>query len=380
MFREVTEKGFDLPLASVTKDGGVEFRADLDISVWNPLEDTSLYKRVMPGDFVIGLRSFQSGIGYSALEGLVSPAYTVMRPRRELESGYYRHMFKSSWFISRLENVAQGIRQGRTISAEDFYDLPLPVPDRAIQRAIADYLDAETARIDALIEKKRRMVELLDERRLAAVDWAFSADELRPCRLKHLLAQAPCYGVLVPQFVDKGIPFIRVNDLPAIDAGEMPEKMIEPSQSQEYRRTIVNEDDVLVSVVGSVDKVAVVSAANKSCNVARAVARLVPADGVPSRLLALWLQTNQYHDQALLATGGDTAQPTLNMSDLAQFDCYFPNEVEAEQLLAEIEAFLEPIQQAKRKLNAQLALLSEHRRALITAAVTGELAIPGVAA
>lgn len=80
LFREVNERGCDLPLASVTRDGGVEFRSDLNISVWNPGDDISSYKRVLPGDFVIGLRSFQSGIGASTIEGLVSPAYTVLRP------------------------------------------------------------------------------------------------------------------------------------------------------------------------------------------------------------------------------------------------------------------------------------------------------------
>ena len=69
LFREVNERGFDLPLASVTRDGGVEFRSDLDFAVWNPDDDTSHYKRVRPQDFVIGLRSFQSGIGFSTLEG-----------------------------------------------------------------------------------------------------------------------------------------------------------------------------------------------------------------------------------------------------------------------------------------------------------------------
>src|SRR3989442_348325 len=82
LFREGNEHGCDLPLASVTRDGGVEFRSDLNISVWNPADDVSSYKRVLPGDFVIGLRSFQSGIGYSTIAALVSPAYSVLRPQR----------------------------------------------------------------------------------------------------------------------------------------------------------------------------------------------------------------------------------------------------------------------------------------------------------
>jgi type I restriction enzyme S subunit len=184
LFREVNDRGFDLPLASVTRDGGVEFRSDLDISVWNPGDDVSHYKRVRPGDFVIGLRSFQSGIGSSQIEGLVSPAYTVLRPTSTLvEFGFFKHLFKSDTFVSRLENVAQGIRQGRTIATEDFYDIYVAVPPRSKQRAIADYLDAETTRIDALITKKRRMNELVQEQvhaeRLRSVDAAADTGSAR---------------------------------------------------------------------------------------------------------------------------------------------------------------------------------------------------------
>jgi hypothetical protein len=63
-----------------------------------------------------------------------------------------------------LENVAQGIRQGRTIGTEDFYDLLLPLPSPVEQRAIAEFLDRETARIDALINKKRRLRTVMAER------------------------------------------------------------------------------------------------------------------------------------------------------------------------------------------------------------------------
>ena len=171
LFREVKERGYDLPLASVTRHGGVEFRSDLDIEVWNPSGNTSQYKRAKPGDFVIGLRSFQSGIGYSTLEGLVSPAYTVLRPVSPQVCGtFFKHLFKSDIYISRLENVAQGIRQGRTISTEDFYSIPIAVPTVAEQRAIADYLDIETGRIDALISKKHRMIKVLQERGRALRD------------------------------------------------------------------------------------------------------------------------------------------------------------------------------------------------------------------
>ena len=63
----------------------------------------------------------------------------------------------------RLNATATGAIQ-QYLSRDDFRQLRLPIPPIGMQRAIADFLDGETARIDALIEKKRRMVELLRER------------------------------------------------------------------------------------------------------------------------------------------------------------------------------------------------------------------------
>jgi type I restriction enzyme S subunit len=185
---------------------------------------------------------------------------------------------------------------------------------------------------------------------------------------------------LVPRFCESGVPFIRVNDLAGIAAGDIPRLTIEPEQSAEYRRTVVAAGDVLVSVVGSLDKVAVVPAHLAGANIARAVCRLVPRSGIDSQLLALWMQTREYLDQAFRETVGDTAQATLNMSDLARFDVHFPAPDLAEQFAARLASRLQPIERTSRSLSRQISLLHERRLALITAAVTGQIEIPGVAA
>ena len=56
------------------------------------------------------------------------------------------------------------------LSRDDFRQLRIPIPPVDEQRAIADYLDAETARIDALVAKKQRLVHLLEERQRIEVE------------------------------------------------------------------------------------------------------------------------------------------------------------------------------------------------------------------
>lgn len=369
LFVEVNERNFDLPLASVTKDGGVEFRADLNISVWNPGDDTSGYKRVKPGDFVIGLRSFQSGIGASELEGLVSPAYTVLRPTSDLvDQGYFRYLFKSDRYVSRLENVAQGIRQGRTISTEDFYNIEVLVPPLGEQRAIADYLDTETARIDALITKKRRLITLLEER------WVVHRQKVLLGTLDPVsgIGSAPSgswdvlnLGVLIELQRGHDLPADqrRPGSVPIISSGG-------PSGFHEI--AAVPGPGVVTGRYGTIGEVFYVVVDYWPLNTTLFVKDFREND-------PRWV----YHLLAAIPLDAEkdkSAVTGINRNVVGQLRVPRPSAAEQRRL----SELLDEANQAKSKLVArvqcQLDLLAEHRQALITAAVTGELRVPGVAA
>lgn len=191
-------------------------------------------------------------------------------------------------------------------------------------------------------------------------------------RCKDLLAQFPQYGVLVPQLVDEGVPFIRIKDLADLQQASSSSLAAVPlSQSAEYRRTVVRAGDVLVGVVGSTDKAAIVPERLAGANIARAVARLMPATGVPGLALFGWLGTTEYRRQAAAVTDADTAQPTLNMGDLRNFDVPLPA-ASLETLahgVQEVQAWRHDAGTTTVRLRR---LLEERKRALITACVTGE--------
>jgi type I restriction enzyme S subunit len=303
-----------------------------------------------------------------------------LRPSDDADPRYLWYLLNSHFGASQMAILGTTTTGLRNLNGEILGAIQCPGPPLSDQRTIADYIDSETARIDALIAKKQRMIELLDERRAVCLAEAFNGPATALTRLKYLLNQSPCYGVLVPQFADDGVPFVRVNDLLTVGRGGVPQMSIEPDQSREYSRTAVAAGDVLVSVVGSIDKVAVVPPALAGANVARAVCRLVPRSGVPSDLLALLLRSSDYLRQARLATGSDTAQPTLNMGDLANFVVHFPSATDSESFSRELRQVLQPHDNVRALIDRHIALLHEGRQGLITAAVTGELGVPGVAA
>ncbi len=376
LFREVNERGHELPLASVTKDGGVEFRSDLQISVWNPGEDTSLYKRVKPGDFVIGLRSFQSGIGHSSIEGLVSPAYTVLRTTApKIHHPYVRHLFKSDVFISRLENVAQGIRQGRTISTFDFHELPLPMPPFLVQRAIAGFLDAETARIDALIAKKQRLQVLLAGRWKAKVERITSNGvPVRVRRVTSLITSGP--RGWAERAGDVGEPFVRSANLQPSSLDLRTDNLAGVrADGSEAQRCRTYAGDTVMGITGANTGWVGFVTASHAGYVSQHVAILRPA-GIEPRWLAYSLFAQRAQEQLLAGQYGGTKQQ-LGLDDLAELTLHLPSRPEQRRLCAELDHGALRTAALGASLHRQIALLQERRQALITAAVTGELDIGG---
>ena len=128
---------------SATQDRGMIRRDENSINIFHDKKNEAGYKRVLPGQFVIHLRSFQGGFAHSAIEGITSPAYTVFgfsEPEKH-DSEYWKYVFTSKSFIRRLETVTYGIRDGRSISYEEFLTLSFVYPSKAEQTAIARYLD-----------------------------------------------------------------------------------------------------------------------------------------------------------------------------------------------------------------------------------------------
>lgn len=143
--------------------------------------ETETMKHVEEGDFISHLRSFQGGLEYSSLRGKVSGAYTVLRPSRELDTGYFKHLFKSSMYVQALQTTTDQLRDGQSIKYAEFGLIPLPFPPLEEQRQIADYLDRELAEIDELNRKLEFFTHTAVER-LARTLFSLLTDETNASR------------------------------------------------------------------------------------------------------------------------------------------------------------------------------------------------------
>ena len=143
LFISTADKGHpELPVLSATQDRGMIKRDENNINIFHDKKNEEGYKRVLPGQFVIHLRSFQGGFAHSAIEGITSPAYTVFgfKEPQNHNDIFWKYIFTSKEFIRRLETVTYGIRDGRSISYEEVLILDFLFPEEKEQTQIAGYL------------------------------------------------------------------------------------------------------------------------------------------------------------------------------------------------------------------------------------------------
>jgi type I restriction enzyme S subunit len=95
-----------------------------------------------------------------------------LQPLKRVAPTFYKHLFKSEPFIAALQSTTDSLRDGKSITFEQFGAIPIILPDEDEQTQIAKFLDHETAKIDRLIEKQQELIALLKEKRQAVISHA----------------------------------------------------------------------------------------------------------------------------------------------------------------------------------------------------------------
>jgi type I restriction enzyme S subunit len=256
-----------------------------------------------------------------------------------------------------------------------------------MQRAIADYLDAETARIDALIAKKQRMVELLDERAVAFIEdaaldagweavalgrlvWRIEQGWSPQCEAR--LPDGDEWGVLKVGCVNRGE--FRADEVKAVPADLAPRP--------EY---LVRDGDLLMSrantrdLVGSAGVVCGIRPRTLLCDKLYRIR--LDNRKVNHRFVSLWLQTSAVRSQIELeATGASDSMQNVGQDTVRGLPIPLTTLEQQESFVKQCDRERARITRLVGSLQRQIVLLQEHRQALITAAVTGELDIAKVAA
>lgn len=163
-FNQRTEKGFpNEPVLCATQSKGVIPQSLYENRVVVVNKGFDGLKLVKVGDFVISLRSFQGGIEYAYYQGIISSAYTILTPKDERNSKYFKYLFKSHPFIQLLQTCVTGIREGQNINYSVLGNNFIPVPPIEEQNAIVKYIESKTNKIDTMVEALKAEIDRLTE-------------------------------------------------------------------------------------------------------------------------------------------------------------------------------------------------------------------------
>jgi type I restriction enzyme S subunit len=272
-------------------------------------------------------------------------------------------------------------------------DFAFPFPPLDEQRAIADFLDSETARIDELIVSKTKLRELLDQQRRALISQAVSTglDACQHYRQTPVgqipehwsAAQLRRYAWMVTSgsrgwaefYTDEGELFVRIGNLTrdsmCLDLTDV--QRVSPPTGAEGERTRIRVGDVLFSITAYLGSVAVadIEAAGGYINQHIALVRLDTSRLVPEFLAYATLSEAGQSQLGGLGYGGTKIQ--LGLDDVKSLWIPVPPIAEQRAIVNYLDRQIKTISRLSAEIASAAVRVLEYRSALISAAVTGQI-------
>jgi type I restriction enzyme S subunit len=272
--------------------------------------------------------------------------------------------------------------------------IPLPPSDE--QSAIAVFLDCEIQKIDALIAEQEKLLALLAEKRQATISHAVTRGLNPDAPMKDSgvawLGQVPAHWTIkrMKQLVREGVAGPYGSSLTKsmyVNSGyrvygqqqvipndfSIGDYYISGEKFAEMRRYEVKPNDVLISVMGTIGKAALVpSGVEQGIINPRLVLYRVHEDSIAPRYLQVFINSDTSQKYFSLAAQGTTMEG-LNMVSIGELHVTVPPRGEQEEILRFVDLENEKLNSLASHVTIAIALLKERRSALIAAAVTGKI-------
>jgi len=250
IYAERSQRGAsNMELLSVTMNDGVKPRSEIE-GKDNSSEDKSNYKIVRKGDMVYNsMRMWQGANGISPCDGIVSPAYTVLMPKQEINNGYFAALFKSANLINEFRKNSQGMTSDTwNLKYPQIETIKVQIPSVSEQDKVSELFGV----LDARIVAQAQLIEALKKYKRGVVSKVFSEIE-RECSTIRLGDYVSIHRGGSPRPIDAyitddtdGINWIKIGDTSADDLyiTRTREKIV-PSGAKKSRR--VFQGDLILS-------------------------------------------------------------------------------------------------------------------------------------
>jgi len=386
----------DYPALSVTKQGIVPQLANAAKT-----DDGDNRKKVSAGDFVINSRSDRKGSsGLSELTGSVSLINTIITPK-SINGRYTHNLLRSYPFQEEFYRYGKGIVADLwSTNYTSMKNITIPFPPLQEQQSIANYLDKATAKIDTLIEKQTKLIEILKEKRQAVISTAVTRgldssvpmkdsgvewlgeipEHWKALQLKRISSIKGGYAYSTTDFQDEGIQIIKIGNVyqSKFHTDRQP-TFISENVAKKTKEFLIKEGDLIISLTGTLGKrdygYAVTVDKKGEYRLNQRVAKMAPnVKLVKTSYLSYIMKSEQYLTQIYALPSG-TKQANLSNDDVLSATCALPSLEEQEKIVQYIDIKTSQTDRLISKAAKAIDLLKEKRTALISAVVTGKIDI-----
>lgn len=329
------------------------------------------------------------------VEATVNSSLAVITPGPKLESTFLHFYLRSELVVSTIQLLKGGMGVPHLFQS-DLNRFNVPLPPLQEQKTIVSHLEKETARIDALVEKKTCFIELLREKRQAVITQAVSKGFESSVKLKEsgvaFLGEVPEHWDVTPlkyvtshigsgktptggaeAYQDSGVIFLRsqnvYEDGPRLEDVAFISKEID----EEMKGSRVKENDVLLNITGA--------SIGRSCHVSRDIG----AANVNQHVCIIRASVREYGPWIARLMSSHAAQSQidyfqngagregLNFEQIGNMAFAYPPPAEASKIVEMLNQRVKILDSLVLKSERSIELLKERRSALITAAVTGQI-------
>ena len=365
------------------------------------LEDDNEKKNIVgvfhEGDILFGkLRPYLAKAHFAKASGICSTELLVMTPNKDIYPQFLLRVILTHEFIDRVNAETFGVKMPRA-DWDTVANLNIPVPPLATQRAIASYLDRETAKIDAMIDAKGRLLGLLAEKRRALITHAVTRglDPAAPMRDSGVpwIGAVPGHWEVPPVFAryevvlgkmldEKRISgtqlasYLRNADVQwhKINTTNLPQMDFDDIDKATYS---LHKGDVLICEGGEVGRTAIWEGELAECYYQKALHRLRPVTPSDNPYFFAYVMESAVGVGVFAAEGNRSTIQHLTAEKLRVFRFPAPPYLEQSRITAYIDAESTAIDRLCHTTQKSIEILHERRAALIAAAVTGQIDVAG---
>ncbi len=351
-------------------------------------------KLVEEHDLVLNRLKAHLGVFARAKQaGVVSPDYTVLRPKGEASVRYCESLFKTPMYVAEFRRRTKGIVEGFwRLYTDDFYNVPTLLPPPEEQDQIVAYLRAQDAHIVRLIKAKRDLIGLLTEQKLRIIDHAVTLGldasvALKPSGIEWL-GDVPAHWTVKPlkrwvrlnasalgEKTDPDFEF-RYLDIGSVKTGRLAKELerLRFANAPSRARRVLRRGDTIISTVRTYLKaIWYVNEDAGDLIASTGFAVLTPGREVEPEFLGYVIQSSGFVNRVTANSIG-IAYPAIAETVLGRFPVVMPPTLEEQQaILAHIKAESAPLDQAIEQALTEIKLIREYRDRLIADVVTGQV-------